>query len=131
MRPGLTLLETLAAITLLGLVAAAVSPIAVRLGQGELGVAERLAARRWLLTQGDPGVAGNDLVRPVKGRPGWFLHRRAFLRTSARPPQDPLAAPEHGWIHLQVRLGAERDAELLAERILLSRDDAAATPGTP
>ena len=129
MRSGLTLLETLAAATLLGLVASAVIPITLHLGHSELNLGERLEARRWLLGQADPATAGLDLIQPVKGHPGWYLHRRAFLCTSGKSPDSPVIGPEHTWVQLAVRAGAERDAEILAERIVLTRSAATTPPG--
>lgn len=132
MSRGMTLLETLAAVTLLGLVAAAVIPITLRLGHGELALDARMEARRWLLGQQDPSTGGLDLIKPVKGHPGWYLHRRAFFRTSGKPPERPLPPPEHQWVHLVVRSGAERDAEILAERVVLVTSDAITPPpGNP
>lgn len=128
MSRGLTLLETLAAVTLLGLVASAVIPLTVRLGQGELALDARLEARRWLLGQQDPAAAGLDLVKPVKGHPGWYLHRRAFFRTSGKPVEGPITPPEHQWVHLVVRAGPQRDAEILAERVVLVSSEATTTP---
>jgi hypothetical protein len=122
MSRGLTLLETLAAVTLLGLVAATAIPLTMRLGQAELDIGERLEARRWLSGQDDPGVAGLDLVQAVKGHPGWYLHRRGFVRTSAKPRDDAKAPPDHRWVHLMVRRGAQSDAEILADRVILAMD---------
>jgi prepilin-type N-terminal cleavage/methylation domain-containing protein len=131
MTRGLTLLETLAAVTLLGLVASAVIPLTMRLGQGELELDARLEARRWLLGQGDPAVAGLDLVKPVKGHTGWYLHRRAFFRTSGKPVDGAITPSEHQWVHLLVRAGPQPDAEILAERVVLVTSEAAATPRQP
>jgi prepilin-type N-terminal cleavage/methylation domain-containing protein len=119
MRRGLTLLETLAAVTLLGLVASATIPLTLRLGQGELAIDERLEAQRWLLVQEQGSGDVLDVVRPVKGHPGWWLHRRACFRTSARPPDDGWTPLGEAWLHLMVRTGTADDAPLLADRLVL------------
>ncbi len=127
MNRGLTLLETLAATSLLGLVVATIIPLTVRLGMGERGIEERLQARYWLSNRDDPATGGVDLVQPIKGHAGWYLHRRAFLRTSTKPAHDVLAPPDHSWVQLTVRNGSERTAEVLADRVMLVLDHPAAT----
>jgi type II secretory pathway pseudopilin PulG len=119
MKRASTLLETLAAITLLGMVISAVIPIILRLGSGERDLQERLAARQWLLTTDILQDLTTDSTQPVKGRPGWYVQRRTFLRISAKTPEERFPLPPHGWIQLLVCRGAERDAEVLAERLLL------------
>lgn len=119
MRRGLTLLETLAAVTLLGLVATATIPLTMRLGRGELDIAERQEAQCWLLALNERNLEAFDVVRPVKDHPGWWLHQRAFFRTSARPRDDGWIPVGNEWIHLMVRAGTTADAPLLADRVIL------------
>ena len=123
MTKGFTLLETLAAITVLGVVAAAVIPLSLDLGRARLGLDDRLQARSWLLNQGDTGKDDNDQVRAITEHSGWYLHRVTFLRTSAPTPASVLDAPDHRWVHLMVRLGPDPDAPLLADRILIMMPD--------
>lgn len=123
MSRGFTLVETLAAVALLGVVAAAVIPLNLQLGQARLGIDEQLRARSWLLSQGDSGIDDSERISAIVDHPGWYLHRVTFLRTSAKTPATMWDAPEHHWVHLMVRLGPEPDATLLADRILVRTPD--------
>jgi len=115
-----TLLETLAAVTLLGLVATAVIPMSLHLGQARLGIDEQVRARGWLLNQSVTRIDDFDQVRAIAEHPGWYLHRVTFMRTSAKTPASTWDAPEHRWVHLMVRSGPDPDATLLADRILMT-----------
>jgi prepilin-type N-terminal cleavage/methylation domain-containing protein len=128
MTKGFTLLETLAAITVLGLVAAAVIPLSLDLGRARLGLDDQLRARSWLLNQGDTGKDDGDRVRAIGEHPGWYLHRITFLRTSAPTPASVRDAPDHRWVHLMVRLGPDPEAPLLADRVLITMPDRQALP---
>lgn len=119
MKRAATLLETLAAITLLGVVVSAVVPLILRLGDGERDLLERYAARRWLSTTTTLQDLTSDQTQPVKDRPGWYVQRRTFLRTSPPAPEVRFPLQPHGWVQYLLCRGPERDAEVLAERLVL------------
>jgi hypothetical protein len=100
--PGFTILEALAAVVTLGLLAAAVVPLLRNLGQ--LTSSERLLA-------------------PVPGHPGWRLNVSELTAEPEPPPPPgslPPAAPPHHW--LLVGIEAEASGERLAETVVAVLD---------
>ncbi len=98
MRRGFTLMEALAAVITLGLLAAAVVPMLRQLGQPV--VAERLQAQALLRSLATLELAPGT-VEAVPGHAGWSL-RVSELAAEAEPPPPPgrlpPAAPPHRWL---------------------------------
>jgi prepilin-type N-terminal cleavage/methylation domain-containing protein len=121
---GFTLLETLAATVLLGLLATATIPLALRLGHGGLRVDDRLLAQETLqqLVNEQPGLAHSGIL-PIATHPGWWLHRLPLVRepvpatTSMR-----LAPPPYRWVHITLTDGPRAEDPILADVVALILD---------
>ncbi len=118
---GFTLLEAMAAVVTLGLLAAAVVPLLRNLGQ--LGSSQRLLAQGYLraMTPPDDLIPGTTL--PVPGHPGWRLTVSELIADAEPPPPPgrlPPAAPPHRWLLLGIQ--AEGSAERLAETVVAVLD---------
>lgn len=110
---GFTLLEAMAAVVTLGLLAAAVVPLLRNLGQ--LGSSQRLLAQGYLraMTPPDDLIAGTTL--PVPGHPGWRL-TVSELTPEPEPPGRVLpAGPAHRWLLLGIQ---SESSERLAETVV-------------
>lgn len=119
---GFTLLESLAAVIVLGLLAAAVVPLLRNLGQ--LTLQERMQALVSLgtLAQREKLVPGT--TRPVNGHPGWSLVVSELIAEPEPPPPSdrlPVAGPAHRWLLLSIR--ADAGGSALAETLVAVLDD--------
>ena len=114
---GFTLLEAMAAVVTLGLLAAAVVPLLRNLGQ--LGSSQRLIAQGYLraMTPPDKLIAGTSL--PVPGHPDWRLTVSELI-AEAEPPDRVPAGPVHRWLLLGIQ--AEGSSERLAETVVAILD---------
>lgn len=117
---GLTLVEVLAAVALLGLLASAVVPLVWRLAQGT----ERLTERWQAVGDLDRLLAGLDATRLLAAADGqpldparpdglWLRVRR--LRPASPPADD---AATHGWVLVTLSRKSGRDADVLGERLV-------------
>jgi prepilin-type N-terminal cleavage/methylation domain-containing protein len=100
---GFTLMETLAAVLVLGLLAAAAVPMLRRLDGPAL--AERLEAQAALRLLAQERQQ-EGVVREVPGRPGWSVHAEALAAGPEPPPppgQAPADAHPHRWLLLRLR----------------------------
>lgn len=116
-RCGFTLLESLAAVLTLGLLAAAVVPLLRQLGQGRL--AERMQAQVVLRSLAPKLVLTAGMAQTVAEHPGWSLNLSELSAESepAPPPGlPPPAGPAHQW--LLVRIQANDSGEVLAETLV-------------
>jgi prepilin-type N-terminal cleavage/methylation domain-containing protein len=112
---GFTILEVLAAVTLVSLVAAVLIPLTVRLGGDGVRLAQHERARAWLAEHRERGFPPSGLYPEVA--PGWWL-QVSDMTTSVSgesPTQAPLAAGR--WT--LVRLGRDTPGvgTVLAEEI--------------
>lgn len=124
-RRAFTLLETLAAVTLLAGLAAVAVPLALRLGGGQITVADRMRALE-LLRNLPPGEAVGTL--PLKQRAGWFV-RCTPLTAGPRPgPTAGIVPAAHRWVHLAIVDGPDTTAMVLADGIALVSDASGAAP---
>ena len=144
MRRGFTLLETLIAISMLAMVAAATAPMLTRLGRGHLAIDERLEARALLGGLDDEHIlAARDrpphaLALMTETHAEWWLAvtslhapiQQPSLLTPTEPGQDPpftWRPPQRQWLHVTIRTGPQPDAPVLAEVVRLMPEP---TPGT-
>ncbi|MEK7415634.1 MAG: prepilin-type N-terminal cleavage/methylation domain-containing protein [Planctomycetota bacterium] len=124
-RGGFTLLETLAAVAILGLLAITVVPMLRQLGQRTLS--ERVQAQHYLKTLAPHQnlVAGTMLT--ISDHPNWRL-RINDLIAEPEPPRSPgfpaPVGPTHRW--LLVSIHASDNNETLAETIMAVIDPSAA-----
>ena len=120
-RGGFTLLEALAAVVTLGLLAAAVVPLLRQLGR--LSVAERLQAQACLRTLAPPGEAASANGQAIAGHPGWRLvlsDLSAGPEAAPPPGSPPAAGPAHRWRLLSIQ--ADASGETLAETLVAVLD---------
>lgn len=113
---GLTLLEVLAAAVLLGLLAAAVTPLLQRVGAGRLRSVERIEAAVALVRAFDrvpqPFASGNAGSVTIAGHAGWTLHWEPLER--AAPAATGSLQVPRAWWRVTVLDGA---GAVLAERV--------------
>lgn len=103
-RTGFTLLEALAAVVVLGLLATAAVPLLHRLGDS--GLDQRLQAQALLRSLALPERLPAGTVIAVPGHPGWNLEISALAPEPEPPPPAgtaPPAAPPHRWLLLAIR----------------------------
>lgn len=119
-RHGFTLLETLVAVALLSVLAAAAVPLVQHLGRGELHVADRWQARTDLVnllsTQAVPADG-----QPDPGHAGWWIRVHtlnpdaaavlANSQTSSRLP--------HRWFQVLIASGPTDADTVLAETLVV------------
>jgi prepilin-type N-terminal cleavage/methylation domain-containing protein len=118
---GLTLLEVLAAVSILGMVVVAVTPLTLRLGQSEMLQQEQQEARRWLYRYQVMGIQQQDLVRSIKDHPGWYLHQRSLVCMTGKRINDTIILPERQWLELSIRTGSASNDAILCDRLILVR----------
>lgn len=121
MTRGFSLLEVLAATVVLGLLAVAVVPLTGRLVADDGRVYDRLAASEQLQRIDPASLPRAGIAMPLDDHPGWWL--RSERLTPIVPPSIPGQAdlrPQHGWLRVLLVDGPGADAEILAERLLLS-----------
>jgi hypothetical protein len=111
---GFTLLEAMAAVVTLGLLAAAVVPLLRNFGQ--LARSERLLAQGYLRTMTPPDglIAGTTL--PIPGQPGWRLTVSELIPEAEPPGRVPPTGPAHRWLLLGIE--ADNGADRLAETVV-------------
>lgn len=114
---GFTLLEAMAAVVTLGLLAAAVVPLLRNLGQ--LGSSQRLLAQGYLraMTPPDELIPGSAL--PVPGHPGWRLTVSELIAEAEPSNRIPPAGPAHRWLLLGIQ---SETGERLADTVVAIMD---------
>ena len=121
MTSGFSLLEVLAATVVLGLLAVAVVPLTGRLVTDDGRVYARLTASEQLQRIDPVSLPRSGIAMPLEDHPGWWV--RSERLTPVVPPSLPGQAdlrPQHGWLRVLLVDGPGVDAEILAERLLLS-----------
>lgn len=117
MRRGFTILEALAAVITLGLLAAAAVPLLRNLGR--LSGGERLLAQGYLRALSPPDGLADGMTLPIDGHPGWRLSVEE-LSAEPEPPAPaggpPPAGPPRRWLLL--RIEADEGRERLAESVV-------------
>ncbi len=116
-RGGFTLLETLAAVIVLGLLAAAVVPLLRNIGK--LTLQERVQAQAYLRTLAVAEGLVPGTSRAVAGHPGWSLVVNALVAEPEPPPPADgiaLAGPPRQWLLVSIR--DEASATDLAETLV-------------
>lgn len=122
---GFTLLEALAAVVTLGLLAAAVVPLLRHLGR--LTLPERMQAESYLRALAAPDGQAAGTAQAIAGHPGWSLRTSDLIAEAepAPPPGcPPPAGPPHHWV--LVGIHANDGGEMLAETLVVVLD-----PGAP
>ena len=119
-RHGFTLLEVLTSVVLLGLLASATMPMMLRLGRAHEHFTDRRGAQAALAVMARSGDVG--AARAIPGHPEWRISQIDL--TADPPPAPPIGVvppvvPVHRWRWLVVRVGAEADAPILAQRLVL------------
>jgi len=113
-RRGLTLLETLAAVVLLGMLAVAVVSSMHRLQQIHQRLLDQTEAEE-LLAHAVEGLhelrLGQSPMEQPIGRDGWRLVITPLEATPTSPAR--FAAPPHGWVRIAVCAGATVLAEVV------------------
>jgi len=121
MRRGFSILEVLAATVVLGLLAVAVVPLTGRLTSDDGRLHDHIVASD-VVQRIDPAtVPQSGLATPLEQHPGWWL--RAERLTPLVPPTQPGQPdlrPTYTWLRVLVVDGPGADAEILAERLLVS-----------
>jgi prepilin-type N-terminal cleavage/methylation domain-containing protein len=128
-RRAFTLIETLAAVALLAALAAAVVPLALKLGQGQLIITDQMQAMELLrgLKRADLPEALTGTV-PLKKHAAWFA-RCTPLAPGPRPVRPSGSTPPaHRWIHLAIASGPDATATVLADGLMLVSDGAEPAP---
>jgi prepilin-type N-terminal cleavage/methylation domain-containing protein len=121
-RDAFTLLETLAAVTLLAMLAAAVVPLTIHLGHGERGLTERWQARQALtvLALKSHAADSDQGVVPVSGHQGWWLSS-ALLAPGYQPiaTETSTSILAHRWRRLAIYADADAARAPLAEILVV------------
>ena len=122
-RHAFTLLETLAAVTLLAALAAAVVPLALRLGRGQLTIADQMQAMD-LLRHLTPNELPSELpgTGPLKKHAFWRVRCTPLTPGPTPVPATGITPPAHHWVHLAIISNADADANVLADGLLLISD---------
>lgn len=111
-RHGLTLLEILAATVVLGLLAAAVTPLYLRVASGQLRSAERLDAQVELIQAWDAAPRPlSESDKPSLRHPAW---RVVWEKLTPRIPSSSVVVMPHVWWRISVQ---NADNQILAERV--------------
>ena len=114
MKSGLTLIEVLAAVSLLSMVAAVAIPVTMDVGRKSLQQAD---AREALAVISD--LTRNGIPQPGvlwdRAPHGWWIQVVPLRRAGATEQ----AAPVYQWMSIQVGRGALDQPEILAERLLV------------
>jgi prepilin-type N-terminal cleavage/methylation domain-containing protein len=121
MTRGFSLLEVLAATVVLGLLAVAVVPLTGRLVSDDGRVYNQLTASELLHGIDPTSLPRAGIAMPLDDHPGWWL--RSERLTPIVPPSIPGQAdlrPQYSWLRVLLVDGPGVDAEILAERLLLS-----------
>ncbi len=116
-RAGFTLLEAMAAVVTLGVLAAAVVPLLRQIGGP--GSPERLAAQGLLRAMAPPDQLLPGTSLPIPGHAGWRLTVSELAAGPEPPPAAgrlPPAGPPHRWLLLTIT--AEDRGERLAETVV-------------
>src|SRR5205823_5070371 len=119
-RRAFTLLEVLAAVVLLGILASATVPMMLHLGRNHDRLTDRKEAAAALaaMTRASKLVDASSLP----GHPNWQVQQVALAADPPSPPPVgvvPQIVPVHQWRWLVVRDGMGADAPILAERMVL------------
>jgi len=115
---GFTLMEALAAVVTLGLLAAAVVPLLRHLGRSGLG--ERIQAQAYLRTLTSPDGLVPATAMAIPGHPGWNLVvSELFAEAEPAPPsgRPPAAGPSRQW--LLVGIHADGEGAALAQTLVV------------
>lgn len=123
-RCGFTLLEALAAVITLGLLATAVVPMLRQLAR--LDLAERIQAQGLLRAQSTSIDLTAGTAQAIAGHPTWRLVVSDLIAgPEPAPPSGspPPAAPPHHWLRLAIL--ATDSGDLLAETVVAVIDQAA------
>ncbi len=121
MTRGFSLLEVLAATVVLGLLAVAVVPLTGRLVSDDGRIYDRLAASEELLRIEPAALPRSGIAMPLERHPGWWVRSEPLTAVvPVSPPGQADLRPQHGWQRVLVVDGPEADAEILAERLVLT-----------
>ncbi len=121
MTRGFSLLEVLAATVVLGLLAVSVVPLTRRLTSDDGRLHDRLVASEQVQRVDPATLPRSGLATPLEDHPGWWLRtERLTPLVPASPPGQPDVRPTYGWMRVQVVDGPGAEAEVLAERLVVS-----------
>jgi hypothetical protein len=121
-----TLVETLAAVIVLGLLAAAVVPLLRNIGR--LTLQERIQAQAYIRMLATPDGLVPGTTRAVDGHPGWSLVvGNLVAEPEPVPAADSLApaGPPHQWLLVSVR---DDDSRSTLAEVVVAVLDAGAQP---
>ena len=121
MRRGFTLLEALAAVMTLGLLAAVVVPLLRQLGRQT--IPDRIQAQAFLRTLASPESLAPGSALAVEGHPNWSLEIQDLAADPEPPPPPglaPPAGPAHHWRWVSIH--AAGTGEILAETVVVILD---------
>lgn len=141
-RRAFTLVETLAAVMLLGILAAAATPLLMRLAQGQSGVASRWQAMRALqeLPAATRVAVQDGQLHPMPRHDGWWIQDRLLVRADGLGDAvDQAGAPAlgHRWHLIALYRDASGTGTPLAELAQVevtppaAKAPASPAPGTP
>jgi prepilin-type N-terminal cleavage/methylation domain-containing protein len=118
-RPGFTLLETLVAVALLSLLAAAAVPLVQHLGRGELHLSDRWTARTDLLNLLSTHALPAD-GQPDPGHAGWWIRVHALIPDAAADLANSQTASglPHRWFQVAISSGPTDADIVLAETLV-------------
>ncbi len=120
MRRGFTLLETLAALVVLGLLATAASSFALQLGRAEARTGERWQARILLQTLRQGGVLPRqDGISDISGHPDWHLRQ---ARLQEQGISDPTTSVPRAWRLVEIVSGSGESQRVLADLVMLEQE---------
>jgi prepilin-type N-terminal cleavage/methylation domain-containing protein len=121
-RRGFTLLEVLAAVVALAMLAAAAMPLVVHLARSRIGIEERLSASS-LLDRRVAGIETEGAIAdgPVPDHDGWWFRSTRLRRSEFRSglPTDW----SRSYVVIDVVDGSAADAHVLAQRVLVEPAD--------
>lgn len=121
MTRGFSLLEILAATVVLGLLAVSVVPLTRRLASDDGRLLDRIAASEQVQRVDSVTLPRSGLATPLEDHPGWWLRtERLTPLVPVAQPGQPDVRPAYVWIRIQVVDGPGANAEILAERLVVS-----------
>jgi prepilin-type N-terminal cleavage/methylation domain-containing protein len=117
MKRGFTLLETLASLVVLGILASSAASFAVRLGRAEIRSAERWQASVLLQSlRNSKTLPEQEGITEIPEHPGWWLRAVDLERESA---EAPTAIPRH-WRSIEIISITGDSRHILADLVILA-----------
>jgi len=118
-RASFTLVETLAAVALLSLLACAIVPVIQHLAHGDRALRDRYEGRLYITHLGR-SLKPTVKAEPVEGHPGWWVRCDELSDDAAAPLQDHSQdlTIAHQWHQILLMSGPDRSDGVIADALI-------------